>query len=326
MIKPLIAASALLWSLPAGAEPAPAPAPSIAAPMPAAAKAIIDHFKMQNIPHEGPWFLQTHKSDDVIEGALAERYPTKRWAYTAIYALFTRSDFSALHRLATDEMWHFYGGAPAQILLLHPDGRGETRIWGSNVLKGEEPQILVPRGTWMGARPIGDAKTAYSFGGNTLSPGFEYDDYEPGYRDELVRLYPKFAGEITELTRDESASRPAGSPAAKPALVQPVAVEELVGRTAPQRSQAISVARFVLQKGASIPMTVTREGTEVMVVSAGKGRVTIGGKVQNVAQGATVLLPPGVPHRIDAETRLEFTVSVAPAWQASDMTILPEQP
>lgn len=319
MLKPLLAAAALLSCSAAAAQPAPSD------PMPPAAKAIIDHYHMQNIPHEGPWFLQTFKSDDVIEGALAERYKGKRWAYTAIYAVFTRSDFSAMHRLATDELWHFYGGSPAQILMLYPDGHGEVKLWGSDVLKGEEPQIMVPRGTWMGARPIGDPATAYSFGANTLSPGFEYADYEPGYRDELVRLYPKFAAQITELTRDESARRPAGS-AAKVELVPPVAVEELVGRTALQRSEAISVARFTLQKGAAIPLTVTREGSEVMVVGSGKGRVTIGGKVQEVAQGSVVLLPPGVPHRIDADSRLEFTVSVAPAWQASDMTILPDKP
>jgi len=317
MLKPAFAAAALLWCTPALAEPT-----QNDAPVPQAARAIIDHYHMQNIPHEGPWFLQTHKSDDVIEGALADRYRTKRWAYTAIYALFTRSDFSALHRLATDEMWHFYGGSPTQILLLYPDGRGETRVWGSNVLKGEEPQILVPHGTWMGARPIGDPKTAWSFGGNTLSPGFEYDDYEPGYRDELTALYPKFAAVITELTRHDSASRPAGK-AHKAELVPPVAIEELVGRTAPQRSTQISVAGFVLQKGAAMPMMVTREGHEVMAVSAGKGRVTIGDKAQDVAQGSVVLLPPGVPHSIAAETRLEFTVSVAPAWQASDVTVLP---
>jgi predicted cupin superfamily sugar epimerase/quercetin dioxygenase-like cupin family protein len=319
MIRPFLAAAAMLWAIPVSAQPA------ADVPMPPAARAIIDHYHMQNIPHEGPWFLQTFKSDEVIEGALAERYQGKRWAYTAIYAVFTRSDFSAMHRLATDELWHFYGGSPAQILMLYPDGRGEIKIWGSDVLKGEEPQIMVPRGTWMGARPIGDPRTAYSFGANTLSPGFEYADYEPGYREELVRLYPSFAGQITELTRDESAHRPAGAGTA-PALVPPVAVEELVGRTSPQRSEAISVARFALQKGAAIPMTVTREGTEVMVVSAGKGRVTIGGKASQVAQGSVVLLPPGVPHRIDADSRLEFTVSVAPAWQASDMTILPESP
>lgn len=320
MLKPLLVAATMLWGSAALAAPAPNEAP-----MPPAARAIIDHYHMQNIPHEGPWFLQTFKSDDVIEGALAERYPSKRWAYTAIYALFTRSDFSALHRLVTDEMWHFYGGSPARILLLYPDGRGETRIWGGDVLKGEEPQILVPRGTWMGARPIGDAQTAYSFGGNTLSPGFEYDDYEPGYRDELTALYPGFAAEIAELTRPDSRSRPAGA-GRKAALVPPVAVEELIGRTAPQRSTQISAARFVLQKGAMLPMMVTREGHEVMIVSAGKGRVTIGDTVQEVTQGSALLLPPGVPHSIAAQTRLEFTVSVAPAWQPSDVTVLPPDP
>ena len=114
MIRPFLAAAALLWALPTSAQPA------ADAPMPVAAKAIIDHYHMQNIPHEGPWFLQTFKSDEVIEGALAERYQGKRWAYTAIYAVFTRSDFSAMHRLATDELWHFYGGSPAPTLHPYP--------------------------------------------------------------------------------------------------------------------------------------------------------------------------------------------------------------
>lgn len=170
------------------------------------AKIIIDRLGMSRIPHEGPWFVATHKSSDLVEGPLADRYTGPRYAYSAIYALMTREDFSAMHRLASDEMWHFYGGSPAEVLLLHPDGHGEVRIFGPDLSNGEEPQLLVSRGTWMGAIPVGEDK-AYTFLANTLSPAFEYDDYEPGYRVELIEAYPDFADRITELTRADSISR-----------------------------------------------------------------------------------------------------------------------
>ena len=176
-------------------------------PIPDKAKAIIDHLGMENIPHEGPWFLETHKSKDIIEGALAERYSSPRYAHTAIYAVLTHDDFSAMHRLATDELWHFYAGEPAQILLLFPDGHGEIRTFGSDLLAGQEPQIMAPAGVWMGARSIGPPETAWTLAGNTLSPGFEYEDYEPGYRKELIEQYPDFAEIISALTRNDSIER-----------------------------------------------------------------------------------------------------------------------
>jgi predicted cupin superfamily sugar epimerase len=147
--------------------------------------------------------------------------------------ILTHRDFSAMHRLATDEMWHFYGGTPAMLLLLYPDGHGETRIWGSNVLAGQEPQILVPRGTWMGAIPLGAPQSAYSFGGNTLSPGFEYADFEAGSRADLIARYPRFARQITALTRQDRATATTPAPAAPADTLQPVTLAELVGRTAP---------------------------------------------------------------------------------------------
>ncbi|MEG3768920.1 cupin domain-containing protein, partial [Alteromonas sp. 14N.309.X.WAT.G.H12] len=120
----------------------------------AEAQQIIQHFNMQHIPHEGPWFVQSAKSNEVVEGAIARRYDSPRYAYTAILSLLTVEDFSALHRLNTDEIWHYYGGAPAEILLLYPDGHDEIRVLGNDIAAGQVPQILVPRGVWMGARVI----------------------------------------------------------------------------------------------------------------------------------------------------------------------------
>ena len=170
--------------------------------IPAEAQSIIDQFSMSKIPHEGPWFAPTAKSFEVLEGVPTLRYKGERYLYSAILVLFTREDFSAMHKLLTDEIWHFYGGWPMELLLLYPDGSGETLRLGNNITAGECPQILVKSGTWMGASPIGPEDVAYTFAGNTLAPGFEYDDYIPGFRDELVSTYPDFVERVVALTRD----------------------------------------------------------------------------------------------------------------------------
>ena len=159
---------------------------------------------------EGPWFSVTYKSTDTpTADALPSRYQGTRSAGSAICALETRADFSALHKLATDEIWHFYGGDPIEMLLLHPDGHGEIVIIGPDVLNGQHPQFTVPRGVWQGSRPLRDRPDAYSLFGDTLAPGFEYEDFEIGYRDELQKNHPEFAALIGQLTRPEFASRAA---------------------------------------------------------------------------------------------------------------------
>lgn len=314
-------ALALAAALLVGCGPCTAIARPVAA-VPAGARALIRHFHMENIPHEGPWFIQTFKSRDAIGGALAERYNGPRWAYTSTYMILTHRDFSAMHRLATDEMWHFYGGTPAMLLLLYPDGHGETRIWGSNVLAGQEPQILVPRGTWMGAIPLGAPQSAYSFGGNTLSPGFEYADFEAGSRADLIARYPRFARQITALTRQDRATATTPAPAAPADTPQPVTLAELVGRTAPQHSEQISAAQFTLAAGTAMPAMMTRQGHEVLFVTAGEGSVRVGEREQPLKPGAVVYLPPQIPHTIRATSRLTFYVAATPAWQPSDTVIL----
>jgi uncharacterized protein len=171
------------------------------------AQELIDRLKMQRIPQEGCWFAVTYRSPDAIEGQAASHVTGPHHAYSAIYGLETKKDFSAMHRVATDELWHFYGGGPLEMLLLYPDGHGETVVIGADVLAGQRPQFLVPRGVWQGSRPIGPGDDAYSFFGTTLTPGFEYSDYEHGYRDELQARYPAFAGKIASLTRDDSLHR-----------------------------------------------------------------------------------------------------------------------
>ena len=180
----------------------------VAAPVGTAEK-LIEHFKMEKIPVEGAWFHVTYGSKDTIPAAaLPARYGSPRVAGTAIYALATREDFSAMHRLKTDEVWHFYLGDPLELLLLHPDGRGEVVVIGPDVFAGQHPQYTVPAGGWMGGRPAKATPEAYTFFGCTLAPGFDYRDFEIGYREELQAQVPAFSNLIAGLTRDEHVRRP----------------------------------------------------------------------------------------------------------------------
>lgn len=165
------------------------------------------------IPHEGPLFVRTYESAEPY-GALPPRYTGPRLGYNAIYALITEEKFSALHRLATDEIWHFYGGAALELLLLHPGGRSEIVVLGADVLGGQHPQFRVPRGVWQGARLLAAQPGAHALVGNTLAPAWHEADYEPGYRAELIAAYPDRAGLITALTRDDSIHRPVSNAAA----------------------------------------------------------------------------------------------------------------
>lgn len=282
------------------------------------ARQLIDTLKMQLIPGEGCWFAPTYLGADGIDGEAASHVTGPHHAYSAIYALETREDFSALHRLVTDEMWHFYGGSPVEMLLLYPDGHGETVIIGPDVTAGQRPQFLIPRGVWQGSRPVGAADGAYSFFGTTLTPGFEYSDYEQGYRDELQARYPAFASKIAELTRDAFSHR--ATPAAAPKAPAPLELQEIVGRTATEHSDKVSVAFFRLQPGAASALSYNHEGEEVFIITAGKGGVLLGGKRTSVARGSVVNVAPSTERSVmaDAGEVLEFYAVTSPAWSPED--------
>lgn len=104
-----------------------------------------------------------------------------------------------MHRLPTDEVWHFYLGDPIELLLLHPDGSDALVILGTDVLGGHRVQFTVPSGAWMGARlrPGGE----YGVYGNTMAPGFVPSDFERGARAALCCRWPEREELITALTR-----------------------------------------------------------------------------------------------------------------------------
>jgi uncharacterized protein len=160
-------------------------------------KELIAYLKLQPHPKEGGFFRETYRADESIND-LPARYGTPRSFCTAIYYLLTPDTFSAMHRVASDEIFHFYLGDPVRMLQLHPDGQGRTLVLGSNILQGQQPQVLVRQGTWQGStlEPGG----SFALFGCTVSPGFDYADYETGYREPLLQKHPQFAALIQRLT------------------------------------------------------------------------------------------------------------------------------
>lgn len=166
--------------------------------MPTAAD-LIRQLQLQPHPKEGGFFRETYRAAEVWPAtALPARYGSDRRASTTIYYLLTPGTCSALHRLQTDEVFHFYLGSPVRMLQLLPDGTGRTIVMGPDVLGGHQLQVVVPRGVWQGSllEPGGD----FALLGCTVAPGFEYADYESGVRETLCAQYPEFAELIERLT------------------------------------------------------------------------------------------------------------------------------
>src|SRR5580658_556576 len=104
--------------------------------MPSAAQ-ILELLKLQPLPVEGGYFAETYRSKFTLaRQSLPSSYPGERAISTAIYYMLTPDTFSAIHRLKGDEVYHFYLGDPAELLLLRPDGEGETVLIGQDIASG----------------------------------------------------------------------------------------------------------------------------------------------------------------------------------------------
>jgi predicted cupin superfamily sugar epimerase len=166
------------------------------------AKQIIEALGMQPHREEGGYFVEPYRSEEFIpRTALPERYPSKRAFGTAIFYLLTPDTCSALHRLASDEIFHFYLGDPVTMLQLHPDGSSEVITLGQDVLRGEKLQVVVPWGAWQGS--FLNEGGEFALLGCTMAPGFEYADYEHASREALLQEYPDQRELIIRLTPQE---------------------------------------------------------------------------------------------------------------------------
>ena len=155
---------------------------------------LISQLNLQPHPKEGGFFRETYRAVDNVS---VPRYSGNRSASTAIYYLLKPGTFSALHRLASDEIFHFYLGSPVRMIQLSGAG-GKEIVLGQDLSRGQQLQVFVPQGVWQGSlmEPGGD----FALLGCTVAPGFDYADYEHGQREELLRQYPEHAEMIRRLT------------------------------------------------------------------------------------------------------------------------------
>lgn len=124
------------------------------------------------IPHpEGGYYKETYRSKEVTQTSRGER-PVS----TGIFYLLSKGQKSRLHRIKSDEMWHFYGGDSLVVFEKNEDGTHKETILGSNLSLGQKVQYTVPAGVWFGAYLPEDSE--FAFVGCTVSPGFDFQDFE----------------------------------------------------------------------------------------------------------------------------------------------------
>jgi uncharacterized protein len=156
--------------------------------------------QLEPLPLEGGFFRETYRSRwQVSAEYLPDGFRGARSIGTAIYYLVTPDDFSVLHRLPGTEVFHFYCGDPVVMLQLLPDGTSQTITLGTDLLNGQQPQVVVRGQVWQGCRLSPGGKWALM--GTTMSPGFDHTDYENGDRERLIAQYPGAADSIREYTR-----------------------------------------------------------------------------------------------------------------------------
>ncbi len=168
------------------------------------AEQLMRFYEMQPLPIEGGFYAQTYCSPEWVgQETLPERYAEARPYGTAILYLYNTHPncFSALHRLPTDEIYHFYLGDPVEMLFLYPDGKSERVILGQDVFHGQRVQFVASRGVWQGSHLKDGGRFALI--GTTMAPGYVDADYTGGEREDLVRAYPQEANLIRRLTRIE---------------------------------------------------------------------------------------------------------------------------
>lgn len=160
---------------------------------------LVSFYELQPHP-EGGYYKESYRSGEHIAGnCLPERFEGNRNFSTAIYFLIDGRSFSAFHRIKSDEMWHFYSGIALNIYVIDIDGKLEVIRLGNNIQNGEVFQAVVPAGCWFASEP--STAEGFSFVGCTVSPGFDFNDFELARKETLSGMFPQHTSVIHRLCR-----------------------------------------------------------------------------------------------------------------------------
>ncbi len=172
--------------------------------MPSAAE-IIKKLGLEPLPEEGGYYKETYRHSVSLPakdvGIDAEGM---RSIGTAILYLVIPKSFSALHRIKSDEIFHFYSGDPVEMVQIDPNGTVRNYLIGSNVAEGQIPQVIVPSGTWQGLRLKEGGKWALL--GTTVSAGFDFKDFEISDRERLLKMFPNCPDVVLKYSRGANES------------------------------------------------------------------------------------------------------------------------
>jgi len=159
----------------------------------------ISHLQLQPHP-EGGFFKETYRAEETINAeALPERFEGERNFSTAIYYLLRQGEHSLFHRIKSDECWHFYAGDTLLIHVIEPKGKYFCIQLGSNIYEGETFQFVVPAMARFAAEPA--VESSYSLVGCTVSPGFDFADFEMADKTNLLAAFPEYREVISRLSR-----------------------------------------------------------------------------------------------------------------------------
>ncbi|HEV8284346.1 MAG TPA: cupin domain-containing protein [Chitinophagaceae bacterium] len=152
-------------------------------------------------PHpEGGFYKQVYQSEGFIEkNCLPAAFQGRRRFSTSIYYLLQKDDFSAFHRIKSDEIWHYHFGGNLIIHLLTPKANYQYKILGSDIFEGAAFQIVIPAGVWFAAEPVAD--NLFTLAGCTVAPGFDFADFELADKNELLQQLPNEKELINRLCR-----------------------------------------------------------------------------------------------------------------------------
>lgn len=155
------------------------------------------------MPGEGGFYRETYRSEFFTTHSSTRREGSRsyiRSSVSLIYYLLDGMGFSAFHRLKSDEIWHFYRGSPVTIYFIDNMGHLTKIRLGNDISYGHQCHAIIRAGLWFGAKV--DDSTSYALIGCTVSPGFDYQDFELGSRIELIRMFPKHKAIILSLTNE----------------------------------------------------------------------------------------------------------------------------
>jgi len=154
---------------------------------------------LEPLPEEGGFYRETYRAKGEVPGGALSDHDGSRNYSTAIYYLVTPTEFSALHKLPQDEIFHFYLGDPVEMIQIDPNGDLKRIIIGNDIVGGQRPQVIAPGNTWQGTRLVGGGKWALL--GTTVAPGFDFKDFQISSRSDLVERYPQHKNDIERFTR-----------------------------------------------------------------------------------------------------------------------------